>query len=99
MPKKPIRTALFAALLALASVSAYAQAVIVAPTAPPPPRVEVVPPARPGYVWDPGHWHWAHGNYVWVQGHWRPARVGYRWVPGHWVAHGANWRWVPAHWA
>lgn len=99
MPKTPIRALLGAAVLALASVSAFAQPVIIAPNAPPPPRVEVVPPARPGYVWNPGHWHWAHGTYVWAPGRWHPARAGYRWVPGHWVAHGPNWRWIPAHWA
>ncbi|WP_322104254.1 hypothetical protein [Paraburkholderia sp. J41] len=96
---RPLRTLFGAAVLALASASAFAQTVIVAPNAPPPPRVETVPPPRAGYAWDPGHWRWAHGGYVWAPGHWRPVRAGYRWVPGHWVARGPNWRWVPGHWA
>jgi hypothetical protein len=36
--------------------------------APPPARVEVVPDARPGFVWAPGYWEW--------RGH--RARVGRR---------------------
>lgn len=79
--------------------SVFAQAIVIAPAAPPPVRYEAIPPVRGGYVWDPGHWQWRNGAYVWVQGHWRPARVGYRWVPGHWVARGPQWRWVEGHWA
>jgi hypothetical protein len=90
---------IFAAIATLAVSSAFAQVVILAPTAPPPPRVEVVPGPRAGFVWDAGHWRWDHGRYVWVPGHWQPVRVGRRWVPGHWVARGPNWRWIPAHWA
>ncbi|WP_322007205.1 YXWGXW repeat-containing protein [Paraburkholderia tropica] len=105
MSNPSLRTLVSAAVLALASasfavpVAAFAQTVIIAPHAPPPVRVETVPPPRPGFVWDPGHWHWAHGDYVWRPGHWQPVRTGYHWVPGHWIAHGPNWRWVPGHWA
>jgi hypothetical protein len=83
----------------LAAAPAFAQAVIVAPVAPPAPRVEVVPPPRAGYVWDQGRWRWEHGRYVWVPGHWQPVRVGYHWVPGHWRQRGANWHWVEGHWS
>ncbi|MBN3857455.1 MULTISPECIES: YXWGXW repeat-containing protein [unclassified Paraburkholderia] len=102
MPRKPLlsfRSIVVAATLALAGTGAFAQTVIIAPNAPPPPRVEHVPPPRAGYAWDPGHWRWNHGAYVWAPGHWQPVRVGYRWVPGHWIARGPNWRWVPGHWA
>jgi hypothetical protein len=104
----PLRAALSAAVLApvvavsfaaMHSTPADAQAIIVAPAAPPAPRVEPPPPPRAGYAWDPGHWRWAHGGYVWAPGHWRPVRTGYRWIPGHWVQHGPNWRWVEGHWA
>ena len=37
---------------------------------PPAPLVEVVPVARPGYVWAPGHYEWRRGRYDWVGGHW-----------------------------
>ena len=96
----PLRLAA-AGMAALATSAVFAQAVIVAPYAPPPPRVEVMPAARAGYVWDQGHWHWhwRQGRYVWIPGHWQIVRVGYHWVPGHWAARGPAWRWVPGHWA
>jgi hypothetical protein len=51
--------------------------------APPPPRVEVIPPPRGGYVWAPGYWRWEGHRHVWVPGHWARVRVGYHWVPEH----------------
>lgn len=86
------------ALSAWSASSAFAQVVIVTPSAPPPPRVEVVPAPRSGFVWDRGHWRWDQGRYVWVPGHWQPVRVGYHWVPGHWAQRGPNWRWIEGHW-
>ncbi len=88
-----------AAVTGLTSSSARAQAVIITPSAPPPMRAEAVPPGRPGYVWDEGHWRWSGRGYEWVPGHWRPMRAGARWVPGHWVQRGPNWRWVEGYWA
>lgn len=71
--------------------------------APPAPRHEVVPAAREGWIWAPGHYEWRHGQYVWEEGHWMRERVGYeyrepRWVQrgnGEWVMVGGNWehRW------
>jgi hypothetical protein len=91
--------AVVTALATLSSVSAFAQEVIIAPSAPPPMRTEIVPAGRPGYVWDGGHWRWAGRGYEWVPGHWRPVRVGAHWVPDHWVQRGPNWRWIEGHWA
>jgi len=76
---------------------------IVAPKAPPPPRVEVIPePRRPREVveWEPGHWHWDGREYRWVEGHYierpRPAAV---YVPGHWDQRpNGSWVWIAAHW-
>ena len=51
--------------------------------APPPPRVEVVPAPRPGYVWAPGYWAWEGGRHVWRGGHWVVVRPGYYGVPEH----------------
>ncbi|MEX3810897.1 YXWGXW repeat-containing protein [Paraburkholderia sp. BR13439] len=82
----------------LTAAPAFAQ-VVIAPMAPPPPRVELVPAPRDGYVWDQGRWRWEHGRYVWAPGHWQPVRVGYHWVPGHWAQRGPHWRWVEGHWA
>lgn len=86
----------FAAAVPSASAD---EAVLIAPSAPPPGRYEVVPAPRAGYAWDQGHWRWAHDRYVWVPGHWQPVRVGYHWVPGHWAPRGPRWVWVPGHWA
>lgn len=67
--------------------------------APPPPRVEVVPAPRSGYVWAPGHWAWRKGAHVWVAGRWVTARKGYNWVPAHWVERNGRWVFVDGHWA
>lgn len=85
--------------LCLASCVVEPEHPIVVHAAPPPPRVEVVPVARPGYVWVGGHWRWVQGAYVWEPGHWEMVRVGYHWVPGHWAARGSGWVWVEGHWA
>ncbi|MDE2289821.1 MAG: YXWGXW repeat-containing protein [Burkholderiales bacterium] len=92
------KAAVATAALLLGS-AVFAQAVIVAPVAPPPPRVEMVPAPRPGYVWQRGHWRWAQGRYIWVPGHWRLRHAGFHWVPGHWVHRGPYWRWIEGHWA
>ena len=70
---------------------------VVAPGAPPPPRV-VVMPVRPGHVWVDGHWTWSGGRWVFVNGHYQAVRHGHRWVPGHWQATPRGHRWVPGHW-
>jgi hypothetical protein len=67
--------------------------------APPPPRYEVAPPQRYGYVWIPGYWNWDGRQYEWIRGYWERARVGYfyeepRWVqgPNGWVLQRGGWR-------
>ncbi|MDO5624956.1 MAG: YXWGXW repeat-containing protein [Pseudomonadota bacterium] len=67
-------------------------------TPPPPPRREVVPVARPGYVWAPGHYQWAQNHYAWRRGHWVAARPGYAYVAPAWVAQGGRWVYQPARW-
>jgi hypothetical protein len=67
--------------------------------APPAPRHEVIPAARAGWIWAPGHYEWRHGEYRWEEGHWMRERAGYeyrepRWVQrgnGEWVMVGGNW--------
>lgn len=99
MKKSSLVRLLVAATVSLVASATFAQEVIVAPMAPPPPRVEVMPAPRAGYAWDHGHWRWDHGQYVWIPGHWQPVRVGYHWVPGHWDQRGPHWHWVEGHWA
>lgn len=97
MQRKTLLGVAFAA--ALMGVGVAAQAQIAITVAPPAPRYEVVPAAREGYVWAPGHWEWRHGEYVWDAGRWMPERRGYeyhesRWVQrgnGEWVLVGGNW--------
>jgi hypothetical protein len=67
--------------------------------APPPLRVEVVPPPpRPLVVWQPGTWHWNGASYVWLPGHYIERPAGARWEHGHWGYRGGAWVWVPGHW-
>jgi len=66
--------------------------------APPPVRVETVPPPRGGYIWAPGYWAWRGGAHVWVPGRWMHERRGWRWVPDAWVQVGPRWHYRRGHW-
>ena len=69
--------------------------------APPPPRVEVVPAPRPGYLWTPGYWAWDHGRHNWIEGRWVEARHGQYWVPERWNEYrdgrGSHYHFEPGH--
>lgn len=65
--------------------------------APPPAPVEVIPPAPPGYVWNPGYWAWNGFRYVWVQGHWVAAAPVYAPPAYGWVGPRWNWGWREEH--
>lgn len=71
---------------------------IYAPIAPPPLRVERVPPPRVGYVWAPGYWGWGHRRYVWHAGHWVHARRGYHYAAPRWEHEGNRWRYYDGRW-
>jgi hypothetical protein len=71
----PSRNAI-AALLASVVIAGWSAgsvqaqvAVVVGERAMPAPIVEVVPAARPGWAWVPGHWIWRRGAWFWVKGH------------------------------
>lgn len=78
--------------------------VIIAPNAPPPPRVETIP-APPGaeaqtMYWRPGHWMWTGASWSWMQGQYveRPAPQAV-WDPGHWSQRpDGGYVWVDGHW-
>ena len=78
--------------------------VIIAPSAPPPPRIETVPPppgeeARVMY-WRPGHWMWDGANWAWAPGQYvsRPTPQAV-WEPGHWVQQpSGGYVWVDGRW-
>jgi len=87
-----------AAASAAISLSATAAPYIDVRVGPPPAHHEVVPSARPGYVWSPGYWDWRGHRHVWVNGHWERAHHGYvyhepQWeqVNGHWRLHHGAW--------
>lgn len=65
---------------------------------PPPPRVVVVPAARPGYVWAPGYWRWNGRTHVWVDGAWLRERRNYHWVAAHWEERHGRYHFEEGHW-
>ncbi|HEX4024163.1 MAG TPA: YXWGXW repeat-containing protein [Steroidobacteraceae bacterium] len=65
---------------------------------PPPPRVELAPPTRRGFVWAPGYWAWRGHRHVWIGGRWMHERRGFHWVAAHWDRAGPGWHFVPGHW-
>jgi hypothetical protein len=99
MHRKSLVAAAFAAALMGFGAAAQAQYTATVSVAPPPPRHEVIPGARNGWVWAPGHYEWRGNEYAWLDGHWLRERAGYeyrepRWVQrgdGSWVFVGNNW--------
>ena len=95
----------FLACLVIAASAMIAPAVVSAgvvvdvDVAPPAPQVEVVPAARPGYVWAPGYWDYRAGGHVWVAGRWIGERRGWHWVPDHWEQRGPHWHHAVGYWA
>jgi hypothetical protein len=100
MQRKTLLAAAFAASLLGFGAAAQAQSFnAVVSVAPPPPRHEVLPDARPGWVWAPGHYEYRGNEYAWIDGRWMRDRAGYeyreaRWVQradGSWILVGNNW--------
>ena len=65
---------------------------------PPPPRFEVVPAPRRGYIWSPGYWAWDGYRHVWVVGHWEPFRPGYAYYAPGWVQRDGRWHYRSSRW-
>lgn len=95
---KTLLVATSAVLLSVGTAVAGAQLVVrIGP--PPPPRVEVIPRARPGYAWVPGYQRWDGRRYVWVRGQYRrPPRRGGVWVPGEWRSERGGQVWHKGYW-
>jgi hypothetical protein len=68
--------------------------------APPPPRVEVVPAPRAGFVWAPGFWRWDESRraHVWVEGRFIEEHPGYRWRADRWVPRERRYYYEPGYW-
>jgi hypothetical protein len=88
-----------AAFSALLASPAFAQiATFSVQIAPPAPRVEVVPTARPGEVWVPGHWKWNGSQHVWIAGHFQQRRAGFVYAPARWIQVGGHWEYREGAW-
>jgi hypothetical protein len=79
------------------SGAASAGANIVSDLAPPPVRVEHVPP-RDGYIWAPGHWEWNGHFWAWTSGSYIFDRRPAQWIPDRWEQTETQWRYLPGHW-
>jgi hypothetical protein len=66
--------------------------------APPPERVEVVPPPRVGFIYERGHYVVEGNRYVWHEGHFIKEREGHHWQPYVLEHHGDRWRYRAGHW-
>ena len=74
--------------------------VVVVRSAPPPPRVEVIPVRpSPRHVWIGGHWGRHRDNWGWISGRYE-AKPHERavWVQDRWERRGDEWRYAPGHW-
>ena len=97
--KKLLSAAILAAASATFSVAAVAVPVSVdINVAPPPPRYEVVPAARPGYLWTPGYWDYRRGRHYWVGGTWVRERRGYVYAQPAWEQRGGVWHFNRGGW-
>lgn len=90
---------LLAAASAGFSADALARPDIDIRVGPPPPRVEVVPAARRGYLWTPGYWGWRGNRHYWVNGNYVRERRGYVYSHPAWVQDGEHWRFNRGAWA
>jgi hypothetical protein len=100
MFKKILIAGLVAASFASVPLASVAQQrTIIIREAPPPPREEVQPQMRRGYVWAPGHWEWRRGKHVWVPGHQVRARRGHHWEADRWVERNGRWELQRGRWA
>lgn len=66
--------------------------------APPPPRQEVAPAARRGYIWVPGYWNARGNRHVWHTGHWERSRAGYSYVQPNWIQRDNRWQFERGRW-
>ena len=99
--KKALVSVLLAAGMigaAVVLVPGLAQVSIELNFGPPPPRYEVVPAPRPGFVWAPGYWDRDGHRHAWRDGHWERARPGYVYHSPRWVEHDGRWQHQTSRW-
>jgi hypothetical protein len=97
-----IKTAILCAAMGIGAIAlpaaSEARVYVDVDIAPPPPRVEVIPHARVGYVWAPGYWRYAGHRHVWVRGHYIRERHGHHWVADSWEDRNGRWHYSRGHW-
>ncbi len=97
-----IKTAIFFVALGVGAVAmpeiGNARVYVDIDVAPPPPRVEVVPAVRVGYVWAPGYWNYSGHQHVWVNGRYIHDHHGHHWVNDNWEQRGTHWHHDAGHW-
>ncbi|HTS02893.1 MAG TPA: YXWGXW repeat-containing protein, partial [Thermoanaerobaculia bacterium] len=99
MPRAFARLLVVVALALSASTAVADSFTLRIGVAPPPPRIEHIPPApSPGHFWVNGYWRWNGHAHAWVGGHWVKARPGETWVHEHWAHRGNEWFFYPGHW-
>jgi|SRR5688572_20165355 len=96
MNRKWIFTAIAAATIGATPL--LASAAIYVDIAPPEPRREFIPDARPGYVWAPGHYVWRQGEYRWIPGRYIREVRGRYYHPAHWEERNGRWVFVEPGW-
>jgi hypothetical protein len=89
--RKLLLSALLASSFAVIPMQASADVGIFLNTAPPAPRVEVVPAPRRGYTWAPGYWDYRGNKHAWTKGHWEKDRPGMAWQPSRWEQRDGKW--------
>jgi hypothetical protein len=87
-----------ASLGALSPLAANAAQYTIVRVAPPAPIEEVVPAARRGFVWAPGHYDYRGNQYSWVRGRWLRERPGHEWREARWVERDGRWHRVGGDW-
>ena len=73
-----------------------------APSKPPAPINEVVPPQTDSAtIWIPGYWAYSDelSNFVWVTGAWRRPPPDHQWISGRWQEFESGWVWVSGFWS
>jgi hypothetical protein len=99
--KMNLRKAIVCSLIGLGALTipaAGANVIVEIEVAPPPARVEVVPPQRTGYVWAPGYWRWEGRRHVWIPGRWIKERPGHHWIADRWVNKNGRYYFEPGRW-
>jgi hypothetical protein len=98
LKSKLLIAALLAASLGAVSAPASAAVSLYVDVAPPPPRYEVVPAPRAGFIWAPGYWDYRGGHHAWVKGRWEREQRGMYYHPSRWEQRDGRWYFERGNW-